>query len=190
MVTITLNSDELSEKIGALQQTMDPEKLLPALEVKLREVVEQNLTDNYATKPNKLGGESTLYWTKVIGSIETEIVDEGVVLDMSEKGLALHFYGSGGLPGGVVVPKNTSEITGKKITRLSIPVIAAAHGKTIAQVPGLELGKFPKGFGLGKDDTLWFILVKSVKIKPDPKILPLDLGETLTVWFTQQLPDV
>lgn len=190
MVTITLNSDELSEKIAGLQEVMDPEKLLPGLEVRLREVVEQNLTDNYVTKPNKLGGESTGYWSKVIRSITTEIVGEGVVLDMSEQGLALHYYGSGGLPGGVVSPKNTSEITGKKITSLSIPVIAAAHGKSIAQVPGLEFGKFPQGMGMGKDDTLWFIFVKSVKIKPDPKILPLDLGETLTVWFTQQLPDV
>jgi hypothetical protein len=86
------------------------------------------------------------------------------------------------LEGGVVRPSGrTSSVTGKPIKYLTIPVIAEAHGKSASDFPFLKArGKFAEGGGGvlyapregSSFGTVFFVLVKSVTIKPDPNILP------------------
>ena len=190
MITLKFDAPELTQQISKLQKTLDPETLLPGLQIELQRVMTDHLTANYASKPNKLGAPSTGYWKDVIETMDSEIVGDTVRLDLSQRGIALHFFGSAGLPGGKVVPKGISEITGKPITRLTIPAIPAAHGKSVAEIPGLKFGQWDKGFGLGKDGTLFFWLARSVTISADPAIIPATLEATLTTWLSDQLPDV
>ena len=183
MVEIKILSGDLDAKLQKLAASLEPENLLPGLLVELHRVVTLHLSTNYASKPNKLGGTSTGYWKKAIDSIVSSIeaAANAVALTFKERGVSLHFYG------GTVKPAGISEITGKAIQRLALPAIAAAHGHSPAEVPGLEIGKFPNGWGLGKDGQLWFRLVRQTRHNPDPKIIPADLEAQIVQWLEKRV---
>jgi len=134
---------------------------------------EEHLDRHYVGKPNKLGGSSTGYWGKVLKSIAGTMAGDTVTVTMSGVGLAMKYYG------GVIKPSGRiSSVTGKPITRLAIPIDAAAHGKVPAMF-GKSLirvggGLFSPLAGRQIGQQL-FILAKQATIKPDKNILPADI---------------
>jgi len=90
-------------------------------------------------------------------------------------GVALHLHG------GTVRPTKTSEITGRPIKFLTIPKVAAAHGKTVAMLRALGVDLYPGRGGLlrqtgasrdPKGDQMWFALARSATMKADPTVIP------------------
>ncbi len=137
--------------------------------------------DNFALlgqKPNKLGGTSTGYWKAAWDSTTSKINGPSVVVTISHLGVALHYYGGTVKPSGKV-----SEVTGKPIKFLTIPKVAAAHGKTVGTLRAMGITLYPGRGGLlrqagakrePKTDEMWFALTKSVTFKPDPTVLPTE----------------
>ncbi len=123
--------------------------------------------------PNKLGGERTNWWQRVADSVQnpTLIGDSGVRITINHLGFALKVFG------GTITPKTKSALT--------IPVDAAAHGRTVAtfqQETGIQLFLLrKKGGGMSNllagligDGTVkvFYILAKSARQEPDPEALP------------------
>jgi len=151
-------------------------------------VVRRHLTDNYAGKVNGLGGASTGYWRTAIEGTTSRSDASGATVSINQKGVRLKYEG-----GVIKASGRTSEVTGKPIRFLSIPVHPAAHGKSIADFgqDATYLRPFAAGGGLteGGDgagagvfrkrgsqpaagDPLYYVLKKFVRIKADKNILP------------------
>jgi hypothetical protein len=155
----------------------DPAALNATLETEAATTVREHIERNYVPRTNKLGGESTGYWKNVAESTEATSGPDGVTVRIRQIGLRIKYHG------GVIVPSGRiSEVHGKPIRMLSIPVHAAAHGRTIMDLGGHK-ALYRKGLGIFKfttpgrpmaGDPLYYILRRSVTIRPDPGILPPD----------------
>lgn len=178
MLSIEIKTAGLSKEIEKLRAALDPAQLLPALEVKAKSAVVDHLI---ALPSNKLGGTPTGYWNQAARNTDSQIKDSNTVrLTIRQRGFALHFVG------GTVKPKGISEVTGKPVMRLSLPAIPAAHGLSPIEVPGLKIGKFAEGFGLGKDGHRWFILARQTKHTANKGVLP-DLAAIVKSWLTERI---
>lgn len=157
-----------------------------------------------AERPNKLGGKRTHYWGQARDSVHSEPTDTGAVVDVTQIGVRLHFYGGTVTPG-----KGISFVTGRQTRMLTIPADASAHGRRAAEFQNLEVlwgknGPFAlalaQGGGKirginkpvsdkpkaktgvvhafagvdGMQRRIMFWLVKSATIKPDKSVLPTD----------------
>lgn len=143
-----------------------------AIEVNVGELVRAHLRALDVARPNKLGGERTGYYAKAANSVTTDRVKGEVTIVIPHRGMALRYYG------GVVRPTGrNSEVTGKPITRLTVPIHARAHGKEARDFPNLKFYKgclveVPEGESPGPDSVKLFALVKSTKHEADPTVLP------------------
>ncbi len=64
----------------------------------------------------------THFWADAAAGVETDAGEAGAELRIVKRGTALRYYGSAGLPGGVVsAGRNQSTLTGKPTTLLAIP---------------------------------------------------------------------
>ncbi len=150
-------------------------------------VVQKTIRDNFAAygkeKPNKFKAQSTGYWKRAAeatfasssGSMITAEVFEGKT---SLVGVRRHYTG-----GGVIKPRNTSEITGRAIKFLTIPARAEAHGKTVGTLRATGVNLYRAGGTLreqtgakrSSNDPVYFYLAKQVgPMQPNPRILPTD----------------
>jgi hypothetical protein len=141
-------------------------------------------SEGYTSRPNKLGGKSTGYWKGASQSIASEASAEGATISMSQRGLALHYFG------GVVKPVSAKA--------LSIPVHPSAHGVYARQYPG-PLAFIPAGRAFGpvrkggrQDDHFVGFLVRGEervvtrgKNKGQTRTLPVKGGETIYILRTQ-----
>lgn len=97
--------------------------------------VKDYLSDLDESHPNVVGGPRTHFFLKAMKSVTNpEAEGVGASFAVTSVGFALLYYGSGGLPGGVVKPgKSISSFSGKLTRFLAIPT-AATYGKTPAEV--------------------------------------------------------
>jgi len=190
--TITHDLEKGAAATEALRNRMaDRVALNATVETAAALTVRRHLTQNYASKLNKLGGASTGYWRRAIEGTTSDSNAEGATVAINQIGIRLKWSGgtiTAGQSGRV------SEITGKVPKFLTIPVHPAAHGKTIADFGGKE-GTYIVPFGAGgglkeggsnagagvfrktggnrtDTDPLYWVLKRSVMIKPDKQILP------------------
>lgn len=181
--SVTVSGPNLDALAQRLRGVASGQEIYDTAAFALRDAVQDHIRTSYGGRTNKLGGKTTGYWMAVADSVKAEADAASATVRVTHRGAALHYYGTAGLPGGVLAPKGTSEVTGKPIESLSIPVIAAAHGKTPAEVPGLywrpikgkkaHAGLFLQaGPKKAKTDVMWFALVRSMTLKADPKVLP------------------
>ncbi|MES2705121.1 MAG: hypothetical protein V4726_00830 [Verrucomicrobiota bacterium] len=154
----------------------NPEELHAVVETAAEKAVKDHLTNTHAARPNRLGGVSTGYWKSVIESTTSESDGGGATVTLKHKGVRMKYYG------GIIRPSGRpSEVTGKPIRNLTIPVTAAAHGRTIMDLGGgkafhaIYPGVYKRTAAPpSTSDPLYFILRKSVKITADPTVLPPD----------------
>ena len=149
-----------------------------------RAYVEKATQDNFlaygANHKNKLGGTTTNYWLRASqASVATATgSDITIVVDaIKVRGIRRHYTG-----GGTIRPSGRiSEITGKPIRYLTIPINAAAHGKTVAMMRALGVDLYRKGSALfaksgntrSDSDVAMFALKKSIGPQtPNPAIIP------------------
>jgi hypothetical protein len=156
---------------------------------------EKATKDNFekygANHKNKLGGSTTSYWLRASDATRATATGGTITIEVLESrgtggtgglvGVRRHYTG-----GGTIKPSGKiSEITGKPIQYLTIPINAAAHGKTVAMMQRLGVDIYRKGSALfmhakGSDrsdsDTAVFALKKSIgPQRPNPAILPTDM---------------
>jgi hypothetical protein len=156
---------------------------------------EKATKDNFekygATNKNKLGGATTSYWLRASDATRATSSGGTITVEVFESrgtsgtgglvGVRRHYTGGGAIkPSGRI-----SEITGKPIQYLTIPIAPAAHGRTVAALmqrlgvdiyrKGSALYMHPKGSDRSDSDTAVFALKKSIgPQRPNPAILPTD----------------
>lgn len=152
------------------------EEVNAVVEIAAEKVVKEHLLANYANKPNRLSAPPTGYWKQAIEATRVTSDDAGVTVAIEQIGIRIKYYG------GVIRPSGRpSEVTGKPIRWLTIPIHMGAHGKSIMDLGGkkrtylqAQFVKFKPGAQAQDSDPRYFIFKKSVTIKPDPNILPPD----------------
>ena len=122
-------------------------------------------------KGNRLGAPSTGFWQKAIASVVGTSDASGATVSIPARGVALQYYGGTVFPSGRI-----SEITGKPITKLTIPVNILAYGKSVGDFPKGEIVHLPKTNTLYRKvgdsfEAMW-VLLSSVTISAHPEILP------------------
>lgn len=147
---------------------------VPAIALAAGEVMRENFL-KLQQKGNRLGGERTNYWMRAADAVESTVEGMSVTVRCAQRGVRLHLYG------GTVRPKGTSEITGRPIKFLTIPRVAAAHGKTVATLRSLGVLLYPGPGGLYRQtgaarnpatDARWFAFARQATITANAAVLP------------------
>lgn len=121
-------------------------------------------------QPNKLGGDRTFFWAGEGSSVDKSVnapkqtAPDTVSVSISHPAINQKIFGG--------------TISAKRAKALTIPLVAAAHGRSAAVLErflGIKLFRV-KNTLAGKDAsgklTIYYALVKSVNQKPDPTALP------------------
>ena len=119
-------------------------------------------------KPNKLGGQRTNFWSSLAKQTAiSRVTEAGAQVTVADRRLRLHVYG------GTIRPKEKKALT--------IPLVAAAHGRSVAQyeeIAGVELfqvkGKNALFQKVGESVRPIYALRKSATIKKDDEALPAE----------------
>ena len=147
--------------------------------------------EKYGTaNKNRFGGANTTsYWLRASDATRATVNGDTITIEVFESrgtggtgglvGVRRHYTG-----GGTIKPSGRiSEVTKKPIQYLTIPINAAAHGRTVASLmqrlgvdvyrKGSALFMHPKGSERSDSDTAVFALKKSIGPQtPNPAILP------------------
>lgn len=140
-------------------------------------------SEGYTTRQNKLGGKSTGFWKGASQSIASEASADGATVSMSQRGVALQYFG------GIVKP-----VTAKA---LSVPVHPSAHGVYARQYPE-TLAFIPAGRAFGpvrrggtRGDFVGFLVrgetytITRGKNKGRQGKRPTEGGDTIYILMTQ-----
>ena len=177
---LTFTIKGLEESLSAIEQykgAASPEEIAASM----KDGVERSITNHFtalnSARANKLGGTRTNYWDQVGKDSITTVTGSSISVTFPTVGFRRHVMGGPPIrPSGKI-----SEVTGKPIKFLTIPVTAAAHGRTVASLKarGVELyrvgGALKKQQGptRSESDPTYFVLVRQTKAKsPDPTLLP------------------
>lgn len=118
------------------------------------------------TKPNKLGGKRTNFWSAVASSVQSPTFGPGrIVIAVNHPAIAQKVHGG--------------TITPRKAKNLAIPIHPAAHGNSPRVFSDLHFAMTKAGVKLlyrkGNGGIDWmYVLKKSVYQDPDPEALPKD----------------
>jgi hypothetical protein len=181
-VSISINGQEQLDQTLLKFTGITGEEVASASTQPTREVTAKHFYTYATAHPNKFGATSTGYW--VNAGDNTVATSSGAVVNIEvvEKvgkvvGVRRHYTG-----GGTIKPSGRiSEITGKPIQYLTIPINGAAHGKTVAMMRTLGVDLYRKGSALfaksggtrSDSDVAMFALKKSVGPQtPNPSIIP------------------
>lgn len=155
-----------------------------------------DIRDMFKTHFQKRGVEkgSRNYWARAKGSVESQSSGQTAEITVGQKGVKLHWLGSGYLPGGVVKPSGrTSQVTGRPITSLLIPFEDSPLRKGRESLKELGIPEQEICVLLSKNGHPYLarvedrkrkykgskvkvtplgLLLKSVKRYPDPSVMP------------------
>jgi hypothetical protein len=181
-VSISINGKEQLDQSLLKFSGLTGEEVASASTEPTREITAKHFYTYATAHPNKFGATSTGYWVKA--GDNTVAMSSGAVVNIEvvEKagkfvGVRRHYTG-----GGTIKPSGRiSEITGNPIRFLTIPINAAAHGKTMAMMQALGVDLYRKGGALfaksgqkrSDSDVAMFALKKSIGPQtPNPAIIP------------------
>jgi hypothetical protein len=176
-------SDQAAPVIRAVAKAIQPEQINPIVGRAGTKIIREHLFGLNQSRPNKLGGPRTNFYTGAGRGTNFEVTPSGVLISVVQVGIAQRYYG------GRITPKRTKYLT--------IPVAPEAHGKRASEFKDLEVifgtggqpvalatkstrgvsikdtknGKVTKK-QIGRFGVVLFLLVKSVNQKPDPTVLP------------------
>lgn len=192
---IAIARDTATPATRALAEALAPARLAPVIGTAAAEATKKHFIELNRARPNALGGARTNYYTGAAeGTSWTPHDDGSVTISIRQIGLRLKYYGGTVTPG-----KNISAHSGKPTRFLTIPVNPKAHGRRASEFD-LELVYNHNGepvalatkrdFGVqikqtvskagktrttqraGRRGEIMFALVRSIKVRPDPSILP------------------
>ncbi len=139
--------------------------------------------DRLNSIPNALGGPRTNYYSDARKATNYQVSGDTVTIVTAQIGIALHYYG------GTVTPGKNNSYGGNGSTKyLTIPARPECHGKRASDFPEMIVLWGKKGpYGLGTVEkvglgtvatkpkaTVYFWLVSSVTLQPDPSIIPTE----------------
>lgn len=156
-----------------LSKTANTTALHAAMGMGVETLVLRHIRTVLVPKGNKSGGTSTGFWKKAAQSVVGNSTATDATVSIRQRGVALQYYGGTVKPSGRI-----SDVTGRPITRLAVPLDASAHGKMPGDFPKDSLicigNILARKVGRAKDAPLiaMFALVRSVRIKPHPDVLP------------------
>jgi hypothetical protein len=177
LISITITADagpalSLLAKIeGKIQNRAE-------LHQQLGEVLAEKLKENFQRKnaePNRFNAGKTGFWGQVADATVVSRADEsGATVSISKREAAPHIFG------GVIKPKEKRFLT--------IPLVAAARGETVASYQaktGSELFRVKGKFALfeknGEELRAVYALRTSVTIRKDETAVPSDIALRLTL---------
>ncbi len=181
-VSISINGQEQLDQTLLKFTGITGEEVASASTQPTREVTAKHFYTYATAHPNKFGATSTGYWVKAGDNTVATSSGAVVNIEVVEKagkfvGVRRHYTG-----GGIIKPSGRiSEITGKPIQYLTIPINGAAHGKTVAMMRALGVDLYRKGSALfaksggarSDSDVAMFALKKSIGPQtPNPAIIP------------------
>jgi hypothetical protein len=152
--------------VDLTEEISDRREFHQVLANRLRDELVQHFTAKKA-KPNRLGGKRTNFWGQIADATSIKNVQtDGAVVAVAERRFNIHLFG------GTIVPKKAKSLT--------IPLIATAHGESVASYQA----KHGSLFAVRGKDALFekdgdgiravFALRRSVRIPRDPDALPTD----------------
>lgn len=129
-----------------------------------------------AARPNKLGGKRTDYWEEAAAKTYSTVSGGTITVQVRQVGVRRHLLG-----GPPITPKKTSEITGRAIKFLTIPIHPSAHGRTVAQLRAQGVNLYPSGGAIRQqigdkrsdsDPKLYALAKRTKAAQPDPSVIP------------------
>jgi len=146
----------------------------------IEEGVTRKFSDHFlelnAARPNKLGGKRTDYWTQASRLTYSSVSGGTITVRVDKVGVRRHLLG-----GPPITPKGTSEITGRAIKFLTIPIHPSAHGRTVGQLRAQGINLYPAGGTLRQqigdkradsDPKLYALAKRTKAAQPDPSVIP------------------
>jgi len=125
MVTIDLivTKDTATPALASLRRGMEPENLLPIFGRSVANAVRANFDDLEASRPNKLGGQRTHYYSQARSATRYVVEGDTAIVGIAQVGMRLRYYG-----GTVRAGVNPSAVTGQPTKYLTIPATAESYG--------------------------------------------------------------
>lgn len=171
MISITVNSESARARLEqVLSMARNPAAALKVAGRQVANDLRAHFRERDRLNPNKLGGKRTHFWLQVMRSVQAPVVKSPqlVTVSINHPHIAQKVFGG--------------DIHAKRVRFLTIPVAAAAHGRT-AKTLAYELGI--KLFVVGDGDRgvlaskaadgglqVWYVLRRSVRQEPDADALP------------------
>ena len=159
-----------------MAESVTAEEVAGTINAGIKQLFVDHFLSMNSARPNKLGGKRTDYWSRAAS--ETYVSNSGpeVVVQVRQVGVRRHLLG-----GPPITPKGTSEITGRAIKFLTIPIHPSAHGRTVGQLRAQGVNLYPAGGAIrqqigdkrAESDPKLFALARRTKAaQPDPSVIP------------------
>jgi hypothetical protein len=182
-VSISIAGADAVQKELAKYAGISEQEIATNAAVTVKATMRRHFVDYGNANRNKFGAPSTGYWARAAQATEVSASGGLITAEVFEgktslRGVRRHYTG-----GGVIKPRNTSEITGRAIKFLTIPARAEAHGKTVGTLRATGVNLYRAGGTLREqtgarrspNDPIYFYLAKQVgPMQPNPRILPTD----------------
>lgn len=159
-----------------MAQGITPEDIAGTIKQGVTSVFSDHFLKLNAARPNKLGGKRTDYWTDAASLTYSNVSGGTVTVKVDKVGVRRHLLG-----GPPITPKKTSEITGRAVKFLTIPIHPSAHGRTVAQLRAQGVNLYPAGGAIRQqigdkrsdsDPKLFALARKTKAAQPDPSVIP------------------
>lgn len=164
-VRISIPSNTAGPALARVREAMEPSAVAKVAGLGAHEVVRNHLLAANRDRPNRLGGRRTEFYRRAANLTSFTSDATGAIVSIGgPRGIAQRFFG------GTVVPKNSKYLT--------VPAIAAAHGKRARDFRGLVFmrnkGKETARLVDPQTGAVYYWLVKRVTQQPDRTVLPAD----------------
>lgn len=190
-ISVEITRDTATPALEALSVGLQDENLLPIFGRAVANEVRSNFDDLEQSRPNKLGGTRTHYYSQARSATRYSVQGDTATVGIAQVGIRLRYYG-----GEVRAGVNPSAVTGQPTKYLTIPANAEAYGHRAADFPDMVVLWGRAGpYALAREEQktiaiadsygaktvsteIMFWLVKEVTIPADRTMLPSD--EALT----------
>jgi hypothetical protein len=159
-----------------MAQGITPDDVAGTIQGGVKQVFVDHFLKLNASRSNNLGGKRTNYWDEAAGETYVSVSGSDVVVQVRQVGVRRHLLG-----GPPITPKGTSEITGRAIKFLTIPIHPSAHGKTVGIFRQQGIKLYPAGGALRQqvgdkradsDPKLYALAKRTKAAQPDPSVIP------------------
>lgn len=188
-VVVRMEADGVRASLAALRDVMSThrQELHENMAGGVETLVRKHLLERDGAKSPNTG-----FYGKAARSVESSATDERGEVRIPHRGMALRYYGSGGLPGGVVRP---TEMKNLALPTANVPVrggerMRPGEFEDLAWLPAKKTarpnvtGYLVEGIRLDKqnerriapkpDGKLMFVLMAETKHNPDATVLPAE----------------
>ena len=182
-ISVSIPKDTATPALQRLKAGLEPDKLLPILGRSVNNAIRENFDALEATRPNKLGGARTHYYSGARAGTSFVVESDAAIVGIRQVGIRLRYYG-----GTVEAGRSISQFSGKPTKYLTIPVTPEAYGHRAADFPDLvvlwgrngpfalaraQQGNVAKGPHLSTTQAeVMFVLKATVDIPADDTMLP------------------